>query len=137
VNLLSNAFRHNPPNTTVSVAARELPAAGSGQPEVEVIVADDGRGFPGALAAAPFEASQRHRSRSSGAGLGLSIANGIVIAHEGRIALEPVEVGTSFRIRLRIEASTGDAHGGGHDGGAAAPAIVTATSAPLLPGPAR
>jgi signal transduction histidine kinase len=98
-----------------------------------VVVADDGGGFPSALAEAPFEASQRHRSRSSGAGLGLSIANGIVIAHEGRIALEPVEVGTSFRIRLRVEAPAGD----GHDAVAAEPAVVAATPAALLPGPAR
>src|SRR6202012_3711152 len=87
VNLLSTAFRHNPSETTVTVSAHELRDGALPSPQVEVIVADDGRGFPPERARAPFEAPQRHRSRSSGAGLVLSIAGGIVAAHEGRIEL--------------------------------------------------
>jgi signal transduction histidine kinase/ABC-type multidrug transport system ATPase subunit len=104
VNLLSNAFRHNPPKTAVSVTACEPTAAAGAPPEVEVTVSDDGRGFPSELAQSPFDTSRRHRSRSSGAGLGLSIANGIVVAHEGQIELVPAERGTTFQIRLRVEA---------------------------------
>ena len=87
-------------------------APASPAPEVEIIVADDGTGFPSALLDSPFEASRRHRSGSSGAGLGLSIANGIVLAHEGAIELGPVEVGTAFRIVLPVEAPAGET--GGH-----------------------
>jgi len=105
VNLLANAFKHNPPGTSVSVSARAL--SRTEQPEVEITVTDDGIGFPSALAASPFEASQRHRSRSSGAGLGLSIANGIVLAHDGWLELAPAVVGTSFRILLPVEAPPG------------------------------
>jgi signal transduction histidine kinase/ABC-type multidrug transport system ATPase subunit len=118
VNLLNNAFRHNPPGTHVSVTARGLtrpatvtsvqsavlrdpPAAA----EVEISVIDDGPGFPEELAPAPFESARRHRSHSSGAGLGLSIARGIVEAHGGLIELTPVPVGTAFRIRLPVEAA--------------------------------
>jgi signal transduction histidine kinase len=126
VNLLSNAFRHNPPETRVSVSARELPSGGPTPPEVEVVVADDGRGFPSALAKAPFEASQRHRSRSSGAGLGLSIANGIVLAHQGGIELMPTDTGATFRIVLRVEAPAVDEL---HESSTTELAI-TATSAP-------
>ncbi|MGI8712526.1 MAG: ATP-binding cassette domain-containing protein [Solirubrobacteraceae bacterium] len=111
VNLLSNAFRHNPAGTRVSVCARELPGAAmtatdgaSGLAEVELIVSDDGPGFPTVLAGSPFEPTRRHRSRSSGAGLGLSIARGIVEAHCGLIELAPAPVGTAFRIRLPVEA---------------------------------
>jgi signal transduction histidine kinase/ABC-type multidrug transport system ATPase subunit len=115
VNLLSNAFRHNPEGTRVSVIARGLPLAPMTSPdvllrawprvpEVEILVADDGPGLPEALGRSPFEPTRRHRSRSSGAGLGLSIARGIVEAHGGKIDLAPSLIGTAFRIQLPVEA---------------------------------
>jgi signal transduction histidine kinase len=108
VNLLSNAFRHNPPGTNASVTANLVHRDGDPLHYVEIIVADDGTGFPGVLVASPFEASRRHHSRNSGAGLGLSIANGILLAHEGSIELVSVEVGTAFRIVLPVEAPAGE-----------------------------
>jgi signal transduction histidine kinase/ABC-type sulfate/molybdate transport systems ATPase subunit len=108
VNLLSNAFRHNPPGTNASVTANLLHREDDPIHYVEIIVADDGTGFPGVLVASPFEASRRHHSRNSGAGLGLSIANGILLAHEGAIELVSVEVGTAFRIVLPVEAPAGE-----------------------------
>ena len=52
---------------------------------------------------APFEPMRRRRSPSSGSGLGLSIARGIVEAHGGRMELvQPVQ-GTCFRIMLPVE----------------------------------
>jgi signal transduction histidine kinase/ABC-type multidrug transport system ATPase subunit len=98
VNLLTNAFRHNPPGTRVEVHAEERIG------EVEIAVHDNGAGFPSQLAPAPFEAARRDRSRSAGAGLGLSIARGIIDAHSGRIELVEGSVGTTFRIHLPIEA---------------------------------
>jgi signal transduction histidine kinase/ABC-type multidrug transport system ATPase subunit len=98
VNLLGNAIGHNPPGTTVTVTAR------SGADYVEVTVADDGTGLSPDLARAPFEAARRRRGPTSGAGLGLSIARGIVVAHGGQIVLVPRPKGTCFRIRLPIEA---------------------------------
>jgi signal transduction histidine kinase len=126
VNLLSNAFRHNPPKTAVSVDARELITAAGAPPAVEIVVADDGRGFPRELADSPFEASRRRRSRSSGAGLGLSIANGIVVAHEGSVELVPVQRGTTFRIQLRVEAAPDQPRADLHD------AVARETVAPEL-----
>jgi signal transduction histidine kinase/ABC-type multidrug transport system ATPase subunit len=116
VNLLNNAFRHNPPGTRVRVIATELAASvapvtppGTRSPaaEVEVTVIDDGTGFPKELELAPFESARRQRSHSAGAGLGLSIARGIVEAHHGRIELAPTTTGTAFRIRLPVEAEGG------------------------------
>ncbi len=111
LNLLNNAFRHNPPGTRVRVIAKELIAVAEsprsprlGEPEVEVRVIDDGTGFPEELALAPFEPARRQRSRNAGAGLGLSIARGIVEAHGGGIELAPVSGGTAFHIRLPVEA---------------------------------
>jgi len=119
VNLLNNAFGHNPPGTQVHVTADH------GMSEVVISVRDDGIGMPPELVAAPFEAARRpppnngqgngngngskgsggnsHR-KSAGAGLGLSIAKGIVQAHGGRIELIPLPKGTCFRVHLPVEA---------------------------------
>jgi signal transduction histidine kinase/ABC-type multidrug transport system ATPase subunit len=99
VNLLSNAHGHNPPGTRMTISAI---AEGPGQ--VVVSVADDGDGLPAEVAAAPFEPARRRRTPTSGAGLGLSIARGIVTAHGGRIELASPGRGTCFRIWLPVEA---------------------------------
>ncbi len=114
VNLLSNAVRHNPAGTRISVFAAPVtsplgsalssPGPDAAPTEVEIRVIDDGSGFPEHLARAPFESPRGQRSRSAGAGLGLSIARGIVQAHGGLIELSPVPAGTAFRIRLPVEA---------------------------------
>jgi ABC-type multidrug transport system ATPase subunit/signal transduction histidine kinase len=114
VNLLGNALGHNPPGTRVDVTAALDELRGA----VTVRVADDGEGLPSELArAVTAAAGQRDprwhdvlaagtikpRRRGSGAGLGLSIASGIVAAHGGRLELEPVERGTCFLVTLPIE----------------------------------
>jgi signal transduction histidine kinase len=104
VNLLTNAFRHNPPGTRVWVAtARAQGRRGEAPEEVQITVSDDGTGFPAGLAGNPFDSARRIRSASAGAGLGLSIARGIVTAHGGGIELTPGTVGTAFRITLPVE----------------------------------
>jgi signal transduction histidine kinase/ABC-type multidrug transport system ATPase subunit len=111
VNLLSNAVAHNPPGTRVQVTAcqeaTELPASDGPHARVVISVTDDGAGMPAELAVTPFEPARRKRTPSSGAGLGLSIAKGIVDAHEGRIELRHLERGTSFQVCLPVD---------GHDG---------------------
>jgi signal transduction histidine kinase len=98
VNLLTNAIVHNAPGTRVVVTAR-----GDGPGAIMVSVADNGGGMAAELMLAPLESTPRPRTPNRGAGLGLSIARGIVAAHGGRIELEPVSAGTCFRIRLPVE----------------------------------
>ncbi len=98
VNLLNNALHHNPPGTRVEIEARRV-AGGT----LEVVVSDDGNGLPPELREAPFDSVRRHRSNTSGAGLGLSIARGIVMAHHGTLGLAASAQGTSFRITLQLE----------------------------------
>jgi signal transduction histidine kinase len=129
VNLLNNAFGHNPPGTQVRVTAtaERVTAGQSGEPEqiagehpepeVVISVLDDGAGVPPELMTAPFEAARRPRPANgngsgrrstNGAGLGLSIARGIVQAHGGRIELIPLLKGTCFSVHLPVEAEIMD-----------------------------
>ena len=113
-NLVQNSIRHTPPDGTVSICARDL---GS---ELQVEVADTGEGVPAPDAQRLFERSYRadqSRSRvSGGAGLGLSIAKGIVEAHGGRIWVESVlGEGSTFSFtlpKMPIAAGSGTPDGG-------------------------
>ncbi|MGH9054783.1 MAG: ATP-binding cassette domain-containing protein [Acidimicrobiales bacterium] len=97
VNLLDNAVRHNPPGTTVLVDGA---AASPGQ--VTVTITDDGSGVPEAVIAAGFAARGERTKRGSGAGLGLSIAKGIVDAHGGRMRIERLATGTRCAVELPV-----------------------------------
>jgi signal transduction histidine kinase len=100
VNLINNAVGHNPPGTRVVVTAETVAPL-----QVAVSVTDDGTGIPDDLATAPFEAGPRRRTRTGGAGLGLSIAHGIVRAHGGRIELRRLARGSRFRVVLPVESA--------------------------------
>jgi signal transduction histidine kinase/ABC-type cobalamin/Fe3+-siderophores transport system ATPase subunit len=95
VNLMDNAVRHNPSQTTVHVAARP-----AGPDAITITVADDGKGMP-ADSGDPA-APQQGRAPTAGAGLGLSIAKAIVAAHGGTLVLEPPSRGTCWRIDLPV-----------------------------------
>jgi signal transduction histidine kinase len=98
LNLIENALRHNPESTRVRVSAI---ADGT---TVAISVTDDGTGVPDDVAAAFFDPERRRRTPTSGAGLGLSIARGIVEAHGGRVELtRPRGRGTRLRVTIPIE----------------------------------
>jgi signal transduction histidine kinase/ABC-type multidrug transport system ATPase subunit len=89
VNLLTNAFVHNPPGTTVRITVGQQAPA-----QVVIAVRDNGSGMP----------PPGSRSGSAGAGLGLSIARGIVQAHAGLMTCESqADTGTCFGVHLPIE----------------------------------
>jgi signal transduction histidine kinase/ABC-type multidrug transport system ATPase subunit len=98
VNLLDNAVRHNGAEVCVKV---EVSIAGSDT--VTIRVADDGRGISPDLRAHLFDSQARGATNVPGAGLGLSIARGIVVAHGGHIGLEDVARGACFLIVLPVE----------------------------------
>ena len=89
-NLLSNAARHTPAGTTVTVALAAVPAPGrAGGPGRSVTVTDDGPGIPAELQPTLFERFVRgdsSRSRAAGStGLGLAIVDAVTAAHHGQV----------------------------------------------------
>ena len=92
-NLLTNARKHTPPGTTVTVR---------GRPGV-IEVHDDGPGFDPELARTAFERFTRGdaaRQRAGGAGLGLSLVAAIVAAHGGSVSLDSRPGDTTIAVRL-------------------------------------
>ncbi len=103
VNLLDNAIRYSPPGETVTVQVSPSPDS------VTVSVHDHGPGVPAEEQSRVFERfyrgdKSRARQGDVGAGLGLSIAETLVVTHGGRITLESFPgQGTTVRFTLPIE----------------------------------
>lgn len=93
-NLLTNARKHTPAGTTVTVTGR---ADG-------FTVSDDGPGFPPELAGAAFERFTRGDSartrEEGGAGLGLALVEAIVRAHGGSVSLHSARAGARIDVSL-------------------------------------
>ncbi|MEP7025845.1 MAG: HAMP domain-containing sensor histidine kinase [Actinomycetota bacterium] len=109
-NLASNAGRHTPPGSTVTIAlsaAGGNPASPAGSAVLSVI--DDGPGIPMALQPVLFERFVRgdsSRSRAAGStGLGLSIVAAVVAAHHGQAGVTSQPGRTVFTIRLPLPSS--------------------------------
>ncbi len=133
-NLMSNAGRHTPPGSTVTVAltagdairAGDAPGPGVVRrgvtppaPRVELSITDDGPGVPPELLPELFERFTRadtSRARDAGAagkstGLGLAIVDAVVTAHGGGITATSRPGRTRFAIVLPLlpgPADTGD-----------------------------
>jgi two-component system OmpR family sensor kinase len=107
-NLLSNAARHTPAGTVVTVSLERLAPrpAGRGSGTAVISVTDDGPGIPGELQPAVFERFVRgdtSRSRAAGSsGLGLAIVHAVTVAHGGTASVASRPGETRFTIELPI-----------------------------------
>jgi len=119
-NLLSNAGRHTPEGTTVTVAVSDTlppgePSAGedsvqhgdiSAEPRVVLTVTDNGPGIPGGLLPDLFERFTRadtartHAVDAASTGLGLAIVDAVVAAHAGAVLVTSRPGMTRFTIVL-------------------------------------
>jgi signal transduction histidine kinase/ABC-type branched-subunit amino acid transport system ATPase component len=99
VNLLENAISHGSSDGGVDVSVRR----GSPASMVEVAVRDHGPGVPPSLTERIFEPRVRGSTSVAGAGLGLSIAKGIVEGHGGVITVVPTDPGATFLVSLPAE----------------------------------
>jgi signal transduction histidine kinase len=100
-NLVTNAIRHTPPNGTIEVVGTIQAGLAC------VSVADECGGIPTDDLPRVFDVAFRGESArtpdpSGGAGLGLSIAHGIVEAHSGKISVRNTGPGCQFLIRLPL-----------------------------------
>jgi signal transduction histidine kinase len=97
-NLIGNAIRHTPDDGTVQVTASVVDGTAT------VTVTDECGGIPDTELARVFEAGYRgdlaRTPGEGGAGLGLAIVRGIVLAHEGEVHVTNVGGGCRFEVLL-------------------------------------
>jgi two-component system phosphate regulon sensor histidine kinase PhoR len=108
VNLLDNAIKYSPPNSVVTIEARQ-----EGD-ELVLSVIDEGCGIEPEHLPRVFERfyrPDRARSRAlGGTGLGLSIVKHIAQAHRGRVSVKSQPgMGSTFRIVLPINPFSAEA----------------------------
>jgi signal transduction histidine kinase len=97
-NLVSNAIKYSPAGSQVTVSAR----AGVG--EVEITVADEGRGIPTSALPRIFEPYYRAPDAADtarGVGLGLAVVKALVEAQSGAIRVESV-AGQGTRVTFTL-----------------------------------
>ena len=107
-NLVGNAIRHTAPGGTITLAVDREPDG-----RVRLAVTDGCGGIPtddldrvfdigwrGDEQRTPESAPTGEGARSSGGGLGLAIARGVVESHDGNIAVSNIDGGCAFRIDL-------------------------------------
>ena len=99
-NLLHNAVQHTGPGTSIYIGASDYSGL------LELIVEDNGPGFPEAETANVFDKFYRlHNSKAGGTGLGLSIVKGFTEALGGTVRLENIPTGGA-RFTLQFPAQT-------------------------------
>lgn len=102
-NLLTNAARHTPPGTRVSVTARHH------DDEVEVAVADDGPGIPGPdlphVLERFYRAGEPATRPVGGLGLGLALSQQVLRAHDRELTVSSTP-GRGTRFAFELPAAT-------------------------------
>jgi signal transduction histidine kinase len=107
-NLITNGIRHTPPNGTIEIIS------GIQGGMACVAVSDECGGIPPQDLPRVFDVAFRGESArtpdpSGGAGLGLSIARGIVEAHAGQVSVRNTGPGCQFLIKLPLAGSAAPA----------------------------
>ncbi|MEG0775548.1 ATP-binding protein, partial [Clostridium sp.] len=102
LNLLSNAIKYTNPNGTITVAIHDRTES------VMISVKDTGIGIPREMTDEVFERFRRVddslNRHAEGSGIGLSLVQALIEAHEGKISLKSeVGVGSEFIIELPVK----------------------------------
>ncbi len=112
-NLISNAVKYSPPDSTICLRLgllqpEAIPELEATTPMAQVRISNEGAGIPAELQGRLFERYYRVRSsRAEGLGLGLYLSRQFVQMHGGRIWVESsTGNGTTFVFTLPIEADS-------------------------------
>jgi len=127
-NVVDNACRHG--EGTVTLTAEALTAAGAAGFAARVVVHDEGAGMPGEFvphAAERFRQDEVSRT-GPGAGLGLSLVDAIVTAHDGQLRICSAGV---HHCQPTIDVVARQVRCGHPDDGTAISLLVPATKHPL------
>jgi signal transduction histidine kinase len=106
-NLVDNALKFSPTNSTIELDVRHNPSASASTSTATVSIADRGIGVPEDHKLSVFEKFHQvrgggKRTAGQGVGLGLAICKTIMDAHRGRIWVEDNPGGGSvFRVEMR------------------------------------
>lgn len=106
-NLLSNALKHSPEQTTITIGTRMLPVEGM----VQVSVADEGCGLKQVDVSKLFTRFYQGAGETQGSGIGLSYAKMLIELHGGTIGAfdnanrsgNPADRGATFFFNLPLE----------------------------------
>ena len=104
VNIVDNAFRHGAHDRPVAVTIRARAEAG----RLHLEITDNGRGLTAEYADVIFQPYVRADGAGPGAGLGLTIARGIVEAHGGQVWADVSEPGEGGRVHVVLPVEPGD-----------------------------
>jgi signal transduction histidine kinase len=119
MNIVSNAAEACASGGEVFVRLRALPPSGGGAPLVEIEIADTGPGIARAHLGRLFVPG--FTTKETGSGVGLAIAERVITAHHGRIAVDSTEgQGTTVTLTLPTDVSVLSALGGIASSGAGA-----------------
>lgn len=89
-------------NAVQASATRVMVSAAQDGDSVEIRIVDDGDGVPGAIAHKVFDPGFTTRGVGVGAGMGLAIAQRVMRAHDGTIAMAGTDAGTEVTLRIPI-----------------------------------
>jgi two-component system NtrC family sensor kinase len=120
MNMLVNAQQAIEEKGGITIRSRRVPEAMSAEPGtkpvpmVEFAIIDTGCGIPEQNLKRIFDPFFTSKELGKGTGLGLSVSHGIVSAHGGTITVEStVGEGSTFRVLLPVQPSSGDADNSG------------------------
>ena len=103
--MLDNALKYSPHRSAVKVRLSSDNSS-NGDNAVNFEITDQGPGIPEQEQSRLFERFYRSpsvKNQVPGFGLGLAIANNIVLAHNGQLTLTSRPGKTTFRMRLPVE----------------------------------
>ncbi|MGI8495486.1 MAG: sensor histidine kinase [Pyrinomonadaceae bacterium] len=96
-NLLDNAVKYSPPQSTITIFAKQIEGF------LEMVVEDEGEGVSADERAKIFQKFYRANKSKKGFGMGLAIVRGIIESHGGKIWVENGKIGSRFVFEIPIK----------------------------------